>query len=231
MVALGFLTSLFFVHRQALKKGIKSDLILNLSFYLLLAGIAGARLIYVITDYSYFAARPLEIFMIQAGGLSVHGAFLGGAIAAYFFTRHHKISFLRIADIIAPTLLIGQAIGRVGCFLAGHCQGKVTDFFIKVKFPMLDGFRHPVQLYEGGLNLIAFVLFLVFQNKFKKKGTLFAAVFIVYSLIRFLTDFLRDESKMLFSTLSYAQIASLAIILAFSVAIIKSRQKAINTLQ
>ncbi len=225
MVALGFLTSLFFVHRQALKKGIKSDLILNLSFYLLLAGIAGARLIYVITDYSYFAARPLEIFMIQAGGLSVHGAFLGGAIAAYFFTRHHKISFMGIADIIAPTLLIGQAIGRVGCFLAGHCQGKVTDFFIKVKFPMLNGFRHPVHLYEAGLNVIAFALFLTFRNKFKKEGSMFYTIIIVFSLTRLLTDFIREYEKFAFG-FSYSQVASVFVVLGFLIStVISARRK------
>lgn len=216
MVALGILVGLYFAQRYAKEKNLDSGKVINLAFYLLLAGLIGGRLVYVLTYLPDFIANPIDILMVQQGGLSIHGAILGGAIATYFFCRHHKISFLRTADVLAPSLLIGQAIGRWGCFLGGHCEGTVTNFFLKVKFPLLPGFRHPVQLYESGLDFIAFGILWAMRKRFKRDGSLFAVIFIVMSLIRFALDFIRAENKIWLFGLSYAQIATLIIALIFA---------------
>jgi len=219
-VASGILVGLYFANRSAKQKGIDGEKILNLAFYLLLSGLFGARLIYVLTELPYFISNPVEIFMIQAGGLAIQGAILGGFIAAYSFCRYHKLSFAQVADVFAPSLLIGQAIGRIGCFLNGDAYGKITDFFLKVKFPMLAGFRHPSQLYESALDFIAFGLIMVWGKKFKNDGALFSVVIIIYSLIRFFVEFTRESDILAFG-ISYAQFAALATVLVFGVVLAK----------
>lgn len=220
LVAIGILTGIFLANRRAAKKGIESEKTLNLAFYLILAGLLGGRIIYVLLDLPYFLSHPVEILMINLGGLSIQGAILGGFIAGYLFCRHHNLSLGKIADIFAPSLLLGIGIGRIGCFLNGDSYGKLTNFFLRVKFVDVPGMRHPVQLYESALVLIALGLILWGQERFEKEGSLFAITIIAYSLVRFAVEFVRD-SEILMLGLSYAQVASLATVLVFGYVLMK----------
>ena len=220
MVALAFLASMVYVIREASKKGIEKDKIFNLAFYMLVAGIIGARIVFVLTELPYYLKNPAEIIFVHQGGLAVHGAIFGGAIATFFFVRHHKISFAGLADILAPALILGQGIGRLGCFFTGICYGKETDFFIRFKFFGVEGFRHPTQLYEAGLDFLAFGLLILFQDRFKKKGALFATSVIVYSVIRSITEIIRDSMVIAYG-ITYAQAASAVIIIIFGVYLTK----------
>ncbi len=224
MVAIAIVIGLYLATHLASKKGISKDDVFNVGFYVVLAGLIGGRLIFVLLDFPYYAQNPIDIIMIQQGGMSIQGSLLGGFIAGYLYCRHAGLPFLKVADVFAPALLLGQGIGRVGCFLGGHCEGTVTNFFLKVKFPMLEGFRHPVQLYETSIDLIAFALVMVFLKKFKKDGTLFATSIIIISAVRFALDFVR-EAEILFLGLSWAQVFSLGTIAVFTgYLIIKSKK-------
>jgi len=224
MVALAFLASMTYVIREASKKGIERDKIINLAFFMLISGMIGARFVFVLTQFTYYIQHPIEILMIHQGGLAVHGGIFGGAIAAYFFARRNKISFVGLADILAPALILGQAIGRIGCFFNGCCHGKVANSFLGVKFPEIEGLRHPIQLYEAGAFFLVFALLILFQDKFKKTGTLFATSAIVYSIIRFITEFMRDSMVEAYG-ITYGQYASLAMIAVFGIYMVKISKK------
>ncbi|HDZ86732.1 MAG TPA: prolipoprotein diacylglyceryl transferase [Actinobacteria bacterium] len=230
MVALAFLASMTYVIREASKKGIERDKIINLAFFMLISGMIGARIVFVLTQPSYYIQHPAEIFMIHQGGLAIHGGVLGGAIATYFFAKRNKISFIGIADILAPALILGQGIGRLGCFFAGLCYGKETDFLIRFKFFGVEGLRHPTQLYESGLDFLAFGLLIMFQDRFKKKGVLFATSVIVYSAIRFMTEIIRDSMVIAYG-ITYAQAASAVIIIIFGTYLVKTLKTPDSTLQ
>lgn len=220
MVATGILAGLFLANRTASRLSIESEKILNLSFYLVLAGILGGRIIYVLLDLPYFLSRPIEMPMINLGGLSIQGAILGSFIAGYLYSRYHKLSFGQIADIFAPSLLLGIAIGRIGCFLNGDSYGKLTNFFLGVRFANVPGVRHPVQLYESILVLGAFFLIFTLKDRLNKEGNLFSLAIIAYSLMRFGVEFVRD-SEILMLGLSYAQVASLATVLVFAIVLVR----------
>lgn len=225
LVASGILAGLYFARRFAAEKNVDVEKILSLTFYLILFGLIGGRVIFVLLELPYFMSNPAEILMVQLGGLSIQGAILGGFLAAYFFCRYHKLSLAQISDVFAPSLLLGQAIGRIGCFLNGDSYGKVTNFFLRVKFLEVEGLRHPVQLYESGLDFLAFgFVWFFLRDKFKKDGMLFAVVIIIYSLVRFTVEFVRD-SEILALGLSYAQIAALATVLVFGIVLTKKQFK------
>jgi phosphatidylglycerol:prolipoprotein diacylglycerol transferase len=213
LVALGVLVGLYFARRVAVQRHIDGEKILDLSFYLLLSGLIGGRVIFVLLELPYFMSNPAEILMVQLGGMAIHGAIIGGVLAVYIFARLNKISFLRLLDVLSPALLLGQAIGRIGCFLNGDDFGKVTKVFWAVKFPDIAGLRHPTQLYETFADLAVLPIALLVIKKSKKDGEPFFVVAIMYSVIRFVLEFFRADMDIAFANLTYAQIASIVIVL------------------
>jgi prolipoprotein diacylglyceryl transferase len=212
MVAIGFLVGLVFARREAVRVKVSPDVITDLAIYLLIAGIIFGRLIYIVFDFSYFRGNLLRIFMIQEGGLAIHGSLLGGVLVGYWFSRRHKISFGKIADIIAPSLILGQAIGRIGCFLNGDSYGKVSTLPWAVQFVGFSERRHPTQLYEAVLNLLVFIVIWKLRSRKKFDGYLFLIYLILYSIVRSIVEIFRS-SEYIFKPLTYAQGASIIIII------------------
>ncbi|MCM8765284.1 MAG: prolipoprotein diacylglyceryl transferase [Candidatus Omnitrophica bacterium] len=209
MLVLAFVISTSLAKQKAKKEGISPDLIVNLSTYLLLGGIAGARLLYVFLNIEEYRKTPLQIFMLQRGGLSFYGGMLGGFLAGFLFVRKYKLSLVKTADFISPYLALGQAIGRIGCFLRGCCYGKETSFFLRVRFPDEVVFRHPTELYASLLN---FFIFLFLYHSYKNKyfaGETFLIYLMLYSLKRFLLDFLRGDLPPIYFNLTIFQILSI----------------------
>lgn len=177
--------------------------------YLLLGGLIGARLSYAIFyDPVYYFTKPWTLLFLWEGGLAIHGAIIGGLISMAIFSRKKKIDFFILADFIAPIFLLGQAIGRIGCYLNGCCYGYPTDKPFGVIFPK-DSFAyyqfgysavHPTQIYELVLNLIGFILLWSLRRKFKINGYLFSLYLIYYGLIRFTISFFRAGSLFIWGT-------------------------------
>jgi phosphatidylglycerol:prolipoprotein diacylglycerol transferase len=223
LVAIAFLVGLFLAKKRAEKKGISGDKIYDFAFYLLISGIIGARIMFVLLDFGFYLKSPLSILMVQDGGMSIHGALIGGFIASYYFCKKNKISLLKLGDIVAPVVLLSQGIGRIGCFLAGICYGFTTKSFLGVRFPNLGGPpRLPTQLFETFFDIIAFGLLLAFEKKLKKEGQAFYVAVILYSAIRIGVEYFRDDMGHLFSWLTMGQAASLMMILAAAFAMIYS---------
>lgn len=209
----------------AKRRGINPDLISDLSIWLVIAAIPCARLYYVAFEWDQYANNLGEVFAIWHGGIAIHGAILGGLIAALIFSRLNKVPFWQLADLVAPSLILGQAIGRWGNFFNSEAFGRPTDLPWKLYIPPAqrpEGYTqfdyfHPTFLYESLWNLGVFALLMtLFFRGLKaapplKVGTLFLVYLIAYSLGRFWIEGLRMDSLML-GPLRIAQIVSLTCI-------------------
>lgn len=209
LLVIAFFICLWLAKFDAKRISLSKKLVDKYANYLLLGGLIGARLYYAaFYDPYYYFTKPWTLLFIWEGGLAIHGALLGGVIATYLFCKKKNIPFLKLTDFVAPILLLGQAIGRIGCFLNGCCYGVPTDkpwgmifakdspAYYKYGYQSL----HPTQLYEMFLDLIGFILLWSFRRNFKKPGTLFGLYLIYYGIVRFAISFLRADSLYLWGT-------------------------------
>lgn len=201
LLAGGFLLAVFLASREAHRTGIDPNLILDLSFYLLLAALLGSRLFYVLGNWPEFAANPIDVIKFWRGGL----VFYGGLIFAFFigvwYVRKHQLNFPKMADLLAPSIAIGQALGRLGCFSAGCCYGKPATGFCAVTFRDANSLAplgiplHPTQLYESAATFGIF-LALIFMRRAKRfQGQLFWYYLLFYSMVRFIIEFYRGDPR------------------------------------
>ena len=197
---------------------IASDILQNLFLYLVLTAILGARILYVIINFKTYAQAPLDIFKIWEGGLVYYGGFACAVLFVIFYSKKHKIPILKFADIIAPALALGHALGRIGCFCAGCCYGKPTEVPWGVVFSNADSLAlknvhiHPTQIYESFFNFLIFVALHLYNKKNHKNGKTAAFYFILYSVMRFTVEFFRgDERGEFLLGLSPAQNISIAL--------------------
>ena len=206
----------------AKRRHVNPDLLGDLVVWLVLSAIPAARFYYVLFEWEQYQQNPADIIAIWKGGIAIHGAIIGGAIAALIFARLNKVSFWQLADLVAPSVILGQAIGRWGNFFNSEAFGSPTDLPWKLYIPIerrplgyadFDYF-HPTFLYESLWNLMVFglLLFLFFrdlQGKPKLKvGTLFLVYMAAYSSGRIWIEGLRTDSLML-GPLRIAQFVSL----------------------
>jgi phosphatidylglycerol:prolipoprotein diacylglycerol transferase len=206
----------------AKRRHFNPELISDLSIWLVIGAIPAARLYYVLFQWSEYSQHPDRIIAIWQGGIAIHGAIIGGVIAALIFAKLKKISFWQLADLVAPSLILGQAIGRWGNFFNSEAFGGPASLPWKLYIPPerrppnLVNFEyfHPTFLYESLWNLMVFALLLTLffralSGKPRLKvGTLFLVYWVAYSLGRFWIEGLRTDSLML-GPLRMAQIVSL----------------------
>lgn len=223
MIAIAFLLGIYLARSEARRKHIKPDLVYDLVLYIVIGSLIGARLYYLaFFNPAGFVKEPLSIFKVWQGGLAIHGAILGGILAGILFSKRHRISFWRLADIVAPSIILGHAIGRLGCFLNGCCFGVPTESIFGVKFPknsLADiayaGLAvHPTQVYESVLSIMGFFALWFLKKKIKFNGGLFLLYLILYNCIRIVVSALRGDSLYIWGTsLKTAQIISGIIVL------------------
>jgi len=225
LIALAVIVGTVIAQRLARQKGIEPDLIPDLALWLVIGAIPMARLYYVVFEWGdRFQYQPLtEVFAIWKGGIAIHGAIIGGAIALFGFCRHHRLSFWGLGDVIMPSLILGQAIGRWGNFFNSEAFGTPTDLPWKLFIPVQQrpaefasfSYFHPTFLYESIWNLLVLILLLVIWQKQPKmrQGTLVMVYLIGYSLGRVWIEGLRTDS-LYFGGLRVAQLVSIACIVA-----------------
>lgn len=216
LIAAALVIGLCIAVSRADKAGIRRDDVYDFFILMVPSIIVGARLWYVLFEWSDYRFNPREIFMIWHGGLAIHGGIIAAIIAGALFCRARRLSFLKLADVMIPALPLGQAIGRWGNFFNGEAYGRQTTlpWAITVKDPNLGWIHvHPTFLYESLWDLGVFlILLLVIEKKFKKTdGELLFSYFILYSIGRFFIEGLRTDSLMFFG-LRTAQLVSLALI-------------------
>lgn len=210
MLAIAVFLCTFLAGRDARKAGIPSEFIFDLAFWTVLSGLLGARLFYVALNFSFFLAHPLEMIMIQNGGLAWQGGLVAALIGGIFFTNKKGLALKSVMDLVAPYVALGQAIGRIGCFLNGCCYGKKVSWGIY--FPVHDARLHPTQLYASvGLVLIFFVL-KYYQKISKVPGSVFLLYLFLASLLRFGVEFFRADHTIAWAGLSIFQLVCLGIL-------------------
>jgi phosphatidylglycerol:prolipoprotein diacylglycerol transferase len=220
-VLIGFNLSKYLAKRRQVKPELIEDLII----WLILGSIFGARLYYVLFKWQDYSQNPGEIFAIWHGGIAIHGAIIAGVIVILIFARIHKVSFWQIVDLIAPSLILGQSIGRWGNFFNSEAFGDPTNLPWKLYIPPANRpleliqfeYFHPTFLYESLWNIGVFVLLMwLFFWGLKhpgrlKVGTITFIYLIAYSSGRIWIEGLRTDSLML-GPLRIAQVVSLVAI-------------------
>ena len=161
--------------------------------------VIGARLFEIIFyEPLFYFSNPLEMLMIWEGGLSFHGALLGVIIWTYIFTKKKKLHFYDISDILVIPAAFMLFLGRIANFINGELVGKITNLPWGVKFQDYEGFRHPTQIYESIKNLFIFFVLIFLKNKNLKKGTLTWLFVLMYGILRFFIEFLKEQSSFIF---------------------------------
>lgn len=239
----GFLIGMYLVKKEAKKLNIDTSIITNLCFYLVIVSILGARIYYCLFEFNNYK-NLLDIFKIWEGGLAIHGGIIAGILFTYFYCKKYKLNILKITDIIAPALILGQAIGRWGNFFNGEAFGPITTLSTLKNFHIpqfiIDGmylystkdhiyaYRQPTFLYESLWCLIGFILLIIIRkNKNLKIGMITAIYLIIYGIERLFVESLRQDSLMFFN-LKIAQIVSIIMILSGIIILIYSIKKSKN---
>ena len=214
MFALGFLAAV--MHWNWLGKGEKrkEGTASELAIWIIVGSVIGARLAYVIANWSTeFAANPLSIFRIDQGGLIFYGGFFGGFATVLWLARRMKESPWSLGDFVLSGLPLGHAFGRMGCFLNGCCYGSPTQSIFGLPVSDLEGVKcHPVQLYEVGLLLTLYLMLLFFYRRRRFNGQIVGMYAIGYGVIRLTTEMFRGDPRQMASSLTVAQAISAGLI-------------------
>lgn len=188
MLVLGIIAGSIFAIKQAEKRGIIEDTILNVIIIIVISGVVGARLFYILFyNPTYYISNPSEIFKIYEGGLSIHGGILSAIIAGCIYSVKSKNSFLKLADIIAMALPLAQGIGRIGCDVFGKPMSNIMIWGVNYRGQIL----HPAQVYEFILDYVLFIF--LWRKSYNKKfeGELFSIYLISFPIIRGIVEFFR----------------------------------------
>jgi len=214
MAVIGFLAAFWIISREGKIRKLDSETIFSLMTLILIGGIIGSRLVWLLTEAG--GITFLEVFEIWNGGMTWYGGFIGAAIAAYAYLRYKKAHIWKYLDVIAIGLPLGQAIGRIGCYLVGDHIGKQTILPWGINLPSAGGITHPIALYEIIALLGIFFIVLKESKKSQKRrfdGWLFSLYVMSYSFARFFMDFLRTDPT--YFGLTIAQYISLALLIGF----------------
>lgn len=221
LISSGMLIGAILALKEAKKLNIDENKILDLILVVIPSSILCARLYYVIFNWNYYSNDISRILNIREGGLAIHGGVIGGVIAGYFFTKIKRLNFWEIADIFAPSLILGQAIGRWGNYINQEAYGRPTDLPWGI---IVNGVKvHPTFLYESFWNFLIFIFLITYRKKKKFDGEIFFLYTILYSIGRYFVEGLRTDSLML-GSFRVAQLLSISLIIFFTLFLIKKRK-------
>lgn len=234
IIGAGVLLALYIATKESTKRGLPKDTFIDLVLFAVPIAIICARIYYVAFEWDYYSQHLNEIPQIWNGGIAIHGGLIGAVLTGIVFSRVKKISFWKLADIAAPSIILGQAIGRWGNFMNQEAHGgevsrafleglHLPDFIINQMY--INGtYYHPTFLYESLWNLAGFALLIALRRVNLRRGELFLTYVIWYSIGRYFIEGMRTDSLMLTDTLRIAQVISLVLI-AIAVIIIAIRRK------
>lgn len=237
IIAAGVLIALYFAQKEADRLGLKKDTVIDLIIYAVPISILFARMYYVTFEWSAYESGPWwKLFAVWEGGIAIHGALIGATLTAIVYTRIKKMSFWKIADILAPSIILGQAIGRWGNFMNQEAHGGpmsqaayenfhqyLPDFIMNQM--CIDGVTYyPTFLYESLWNLLVFGLLLYLRRKNPLRGEVFLSYIMLYSFGRYFIEGLRTDSLYVMPGLRTAQLLSIVLIVV-AIGLIVYRRK------
>lgn len=222
LISSGMIIGTILAIRETKRLGLDENLIIDFILVMIPSAIIGARLYYVIFNLGHYNGDIMQMINIRQGGLAIHGGVIGGVIAGLIYARVKNIGFWQLADIITPSLILGQAIGRWGNFVNQEAHGGPTDLPWGI---MVDGIKvHPTFLYESLWNFGIFIFLMKYKKSKKFEGELFYLYLILYSIGRFFIEGMRTDSLMM-GPLRVAQVLSLSLISVFAFLLFKKRNK------
>ena len=243
LVALAFLAGIFWTTREArIAKiaGVDPDTILDLSFYIVLAALVGSRILYIFVDWQRYASHPLDVIKIWEGGLVFYGGLIGAILMSIVYLKKHRLSFLKVADLFMPGVALGHAFGRLGCFAAGCCYGRVmpSGSFFSVTFPP-NRFSlapaglplFPSQPVESVAEFLIFLLLILLRRKKRFEGQIFLVYITLYGISRSILETFRGDSIRGFiipNLLSTSQLISGCLILIVGVLYFRLRRRTVE---
>ena len=199
MMATAFLVGLWTANRRARLVNVSSDVITDVTMWLLVGSIIGARIVYVTTYWKdEFAGGPFyEVFMVQHGGLVYYGGLIGASVAGIGYMLWKQLPVWKIADIVAPSIALGSVFGRIGCLLNGCCYGRTCDLPWAIRFPSgheTHGLPvHPTEIYDALLNLLLYLGLAWLFRRRKFDGQVFALYLIGYAICRSIVESFRGD--------------------------------------
>lgn len=189
----GFLGLFSWLRRKRQTLQLSMNQVYNLTIFTAVGVLLGGRMIEVFFyEWAYYSSHLSHIPVIWLGGMSTHGILLGSIIGIVIFCRYYKINFFQVGDVLAIAGAYIMGVGRIGNFIDGQIIGGVTDIWCGVKFPDIDGFRHPVVLYDGLKNLLLIPLLLAIRRTNPPRGVIVAHFVLWYGFLRIFVDFFRD---------------------------------------
>lgn len=210
MISIGILAGIFVVHLEIKRKKLDINVGLDIVLYSILAAVVGARLFYILFyDLAYYINNPAEIILINEGGLSIHGGLASAFITAYIYMRKNRQDFFKYADAIAPGIILGQAIGRVGCDVFGKTMNLPLPWGIYYQGYLV----HPTQVYEFLLDYLVFFILWNSRRKVRYDGQLFGWYMILFTFNRSVVELFRINPTIIGGiSISYVLSASFVLI-------------------
>jgi phosphatidylglycerol:prolipoprotein diacylglycerol transferase len=191
MLILGFVVGSWIAGRRCARYGLNKDQTLDLALIVMLAGVVGARLLYVLLNWADYSASPVTVLYVWEGGLSYFGGLVAGFLGALLYVLKQNLRFWAVADLVAPSIAIGYAITRIGCFLNGCCYGRPTDLPWACKFHSTPVPVHPAQIYASLANLLIFAILIWWARRSRFDGQIFFGFLFLHGVYRFLNEFVR----------------------------------------
>lgn len=225
LLALGLGLALWTARRRATAVGLPGDRVFDLGLWVTIWGLVGGKLLLIVTEPSYLASLEGLVGLLRAGGV-FYGGLIGAIAAAVVLFRRYHLPFFAVVDVLSPSVALGHAIGRIGCFAAGCCYGSSCSMPWAVTFshPLAHEISgtplgvpvHPSQLYEAAFNLANFAVLTILFRRRPRPGTVFASYLMIYGVGRFLLEALRgdpDRGFLLSGLLSTSQAIALGMVL------------------
>jgi phosphatidylglycerol:prolipoprotein diacylglycerol transferase len=228
MMALAFLAGLWTATLRARREKISGEHIADVTLWVMVGAILGARIVYVTTYWKQeFADQPFsEVFMIQHGGLVYYGGLIGATVAGMIYIHWKKLPLWKTADVFAPSIALGSVFGRIGCLLNGCCYGRPSDLPWAITFtnPQANQYSgtplgiplHPTEIYDALLNLVLYVFLAWLFRRKKFDGQIFATYLILYAIFRSIAEYFRGDypTDHIHAGLTSAQLVSVPIFVA-----------------
>lgn len=227
IIGTGIVLGYLLANREADRLGMPKDMFADLLIWAVPIAIISARIYYVIFQWDYFSQNPGEIVAIWNGGIAIHGALIGSVATGYVFAKRKGLSFWKIVDIAAPSIILGQMLGRWGNFINQEAHGgevsrsfleglMIPDWIINQMYIEVNGsfaYYHPTFLYESVWNFVGLILLLLLRKVNPLRGEIFLSYVIWYSVGRTFVEGLRTDSLMLTETIRVAQAISILLVI------------------
>lgn len=232
LIATGVLIGIYLAMGYARRLNYDPEIILDFALLAIPFGIVGARLYYVVFQWEIYKNNPVDIFKIWEGGLAIYGVVIGGIVAGVIFSRWRKVNFWDLADIAAPSLILGQAIGRWGNFFNQEAYGRlVTDqawqwFPFAVYIEARKEWHMATFFYESMWNLLVFIFLMYYRKQRKRRGDIFLLYLLLYSCGRIVIEGLRTDS-LYWGPFRVSQLLA-GLLIAFSVVMLVVRRKRVE---